>query len=231
VILRLMRKDLLLNRPVVAVVAAGIVLVVVLLSSGAGTQRGDAIPFEVVLFLASVYGSLLATLFAGRDDRYRTRAFNLGLPVTRREIVLARYLFSLLALPLWIGITVAVRWCWFWPVFPSEAFTPGSLALAFCGFVAGAGITFPLVVWAGFLGLVYGGVGLQVLALTTVVLIRLVPAARPTLGAIGGIVPTLGRLHAGIGDPWYLLAATAALLCLYGLSFAVAAALYQRKTA
>jgi hypothetical protein len=231
VILRLMRKDLLLNRPVVAVVAAGILLVVVLLSSVAGMQRGNAIPFEVVLFSASVCGSLLATLFAGRDDRYRTRTFDLGLPVSGRQLILSRYLLSLLALPLWIGIAAAVRWSWFWPAFPSEAFTPGNLALALCGFVVGMGITFPLVVWAGFLGLVYGGVGLQVLALTAVALIRLVPAARPTLRAIGWVAPTLLRLHAGIGDPWYLLTVTGALLCLYGLSFAAAAALYRRKSA
>ena len=64
-ILRLMRKDLLLNRSMVAGAAASVVLLVVLLSFGAGTQRSDGVPLEVVIFLATACGSLLASCQPG----------------------------------------------------------------------------------------------------------------------------------------------------------------------
>lgn len=228
-ILRLMRKDLLLHRSMVVLIAAGIVLQVVLLSFGAGTQRSDGVPLEVVVFIATTCGSLLTALFAGRDDRYRTAGFDLALPVTRRQVVFSRYLLSLLVLPLWLGLTAVTRWACRWPVFPSETLAPVNLVLALAAFVAGMGFVFPLVVRMGFQGLIYGLVGLLVLALLVVASIRLFPAIRPVLQALGHVGPLLHALHVRLGDPWYLLLAVAALLFLYGLSFVVAEALYERK--
>jgi hypothetical protein len=229
-IMNLMRKDLLLNWSVVAGTAAGVVLLVVLLSFGAGTQRSDGAPIELVIFLATAGGSLLTSVVAGRDDRYRTAGFDLALPVTRRQIVLSRYLLSLLALPLWLGLTAVARWACRWPVFPAETFAPGYLALALSALVAGMGIAYPLVAAVGFIGLLYGFVGLLVLALLAVASVRLFPAVRPILQTLGRIIPLLGNPHARLGDQWYLLAVVGGLLCMGGLSFAVAEALCERKS-
>jgi hypothetical protein len=228
-ILRLMRKDLLLHRSMVVLLAAGIVFEVVLLSFGAGTQRIDGVSLEVVVFIATACGSLLTSLFAGRDDRYRTAGFDLALPVTRRQVVFSRYLLSLLALPLWLGLTAVTRWACRWPVFPAQTFAPGTLVLALSAFVTGMGIVYPLVAAAGFSGLLYGFVGMLVLALLVVISVRLVPAVRPVVQTLGRIVPLLDGLHARLGDPWYLLAVVGGLLCLWGLSFSVAEALYERR--
>ena len=115
-------------------------------------------------------------------------------------------------------------------MFPAETFAPGNLVLALSAFVAGMGIVYPLVAAMGFLGLLYELVGLLVLVLLVVASIRLFPAVRPVLQTLGRIVPLLGSLHARLGDPWYLLAVVGGLLCLYGLSFAVAEALCERKS-
>lgn len=229
-ILNLMRKDLLLHRSMVVLIAVGVVLEVVLLSFGAGTQRSDGVPLEVVVFLATACGSLLTALFAGRDDRHRGAGFDLALPVTRRRVVFSRYLLSLLALPLWLGLTAVTRWACRWPVFPSETFAPGTLVIALSAFVTGMGIVYPLVAAAGFSGLLYGFVGMLVLALLAIVSARLVPAVRPAVQALGRIVPLLDGLHARLGDPWYLLAVAGSLFCLWGVSFAIAVALYERRS-
>ena len=226
-ILRLMRKDLLLNRSMVVLMAACIVLLVVLFSFGVGAR--EPVPVEVVVCIAAFCGSLLAALFAGRDDRYRTAAFDLGLPVTRRQIVLSRYLLSLLGLPVWIGIIAITRWACRWPFFPAEALAPPNLVLALAAFVAGMGFVFPLVARLGFQGLLHGLVGLLVLALLVVASVRLFPAARSVFQVPGNIAPLLHALHARLGDPRHLLLAAAALFVLYGLSFAVAEALYKGK--
>jgi hypothetical protein len=231
VIFRLMRKDLLLNRSMAAFAVAGVVLLTVLLSFGAGTQRIDGVPLEVVIFLATFTGSLLATFFAGRDDRYRTGTFSLALPVTRCQVVLSRYLFSLFALPLWVGLTALTRWACRPPAFPSDVFTPGNLVLALSALVAGMSVNYPLVAAVGFPGLLYGLLGPLVLTLFAAASARLFPAVRPVLGTLGRIGPLLGRLHALLGDPRYLLAVVGSLLFLCVLSFAAAGALSRRKEA
>lgn len=229
-IARLMRKDLLLHRSTVVLIAAAIVLQVVLLSFGAGTQQSDGVPLEVVVFVATACGSLLAALFAGQDDRYRTVGFDLALPVTRRQVVLSRYLLSLLALPVWLGLAAVARWACRWPVFPVEMFASENLALALSALVAGLGIVYPLVTAAGFLGFFYGFVGLLVLALLAVASVRLLPAVGPVLQTLGRTVPLLGSLDARLADPGHLLAVAGSLLCLCGLSLAVAEALFERKS-
>ncbi len=226
-VLRLMRKDLLLNRSMVVLTAAYVILLVVLFSFGVGAR--EPLPLDVVVCMTTFSGSLLATLFAGRDDRYRTGAFDLGLPVTRGQIILSRYLLSLLVLPAWIGLIAVTRWACRWPLFPAETLAPGTLVLALAAFVAGMGFVFPLVARMGFQGLLYGLVGLLVLALLIVASIRLFPAVRPVVQGLGRFAPLLQTLHARLGDPWYLMLAAAALLVLYGLSFAAARALYERK--
>jgi hypothetical protein len=228
---RLIRKDLVLNRWMVALVAVGIVTVVAILYLGVGTSREGGPPSSVVLFIASWAGSLVPSLFAGRDDRFRTFSFDLGLPVTRGRVVLARYLLALLLVPVWIALVAAARWACGWSRFPVEFVHPESLVLGLAASVAGMGLVFPLVVRVGFMGLLYGLVGLQVLGLVTVVAVRQVPAASAALSQAGRIVPALAGLRARLGDPVFLAAAAGALLALNALSFAAARALYRRRDA
>jgi hypothetical protein len=231
VILRLIRKDLLLNWTIVALVAAGIVTLVAILYLGVGTTRDGGPPVAVVLFITTWFGSLLPAAFAGRDDRYRTGSFDLCLPVTRGQVVLARYLLPLLLLPVWVGLVAGARWACGGLRFPVQVVRPDSLLLALSALVTGMGIVFPLVVWVGFMGLLYGLVGLQVLGLLTAVAVSQFPAVLAALSLLGRIDPMLGGFRAGLGDSWFLMAATGALLFLYALSFAAACALYRHRDA
>jgi hypothetical protein len=85
---RLMRKDLLRNWTMAALVAAGIATFVAILDLGVGSARDGGPPVAVVLFVAAWCSSLLPAALAGRDERYRTRTFDLGLPVTYGQVVL-----------------------------------------------------------------------------------------------------------------------------------------------
>jgi hypothetical protein len=228
---RLMRKDLILNWPVVAIVVAGIVTFVLIFFLGVGNDRGHGLPVPLVLVSTTGYGSLMSSLFAARDTRFRTRVFDLGLPVPPGDVILARYLIGLLLLPLWIGLVVVVRWACAGPRFPLEIVHPDNLVLALAAFVAGMGVVFPLVVRVGFRGLLYGAVGLQVLGLVVVVLGRRFPAVLDAISRLGRIAPVAARLRTLLGDAGCVTVATGALLALYALSYAAARALYRREDA
>lgn len=228
-ILRLMRKDLLLNRSMVALVAAGLVLMVVLVNFAAANERSASLPVELLVFIGTCYPALLVSLFAGRDDRYRTAVFDLALPVTRGMVLLARYLLALLLHPVWLLAIAAVCWAWRWPRFPSAVFAPESLALSLAAFVSAMGTTYPLVTRAGFVGMLYGLVGLQAVGVAVYALGRRWPVFGSLVDAFARIGPGLRGLHARLGDPWYLLGVFAVLAALYGLSFLAAAAVYRRK--
>lgn len=228
---RLIRKDLILHRWMVALVAVGIVTFVAILYLGAGTSRDGGPPATVVIFFASWAGSLLPALFAGRDDRFRTFVFDLGLPVRRGQVVLARYLLALLFVPIWTSLVAAARWACNWPWFPTELASADSLVLALAASLTGMGLVYPLVVRVGFPGLLYGLAGLQVLGLVTVVAVRLLPSVRSTLQQAGRIVPALAVLRDRWGDTVFLTTAAGALLALHALSFTTARALYRRRDA
>lgn len=229
---RLMRKDLLLNGSMLAVLVGGLVVMVVIFRF-AGQLRGDEMPLAVILVFGSFYGSLLPLMIAARADRFRTRGFDASLPVTRRQILAARYLLPLLLLPAWVGLTYGTCCALSGGLLAPEALRAGTLLLAPTALVVTVGAFFPLVSRVGFMGMLYGLVGLQVVGIALFTVVRSVPWLRSGVtdlfNAIGKIGPSLRGLHVEIGDPWYALLVIATLAGLYGLSFLAGAALERNR--
>ena len=228
-ILRLMRKDLMLNWHMVTIVVAGLVLLL-MFENFAVAREGDAtLPVVLLVFVGTCYPALLTTLFAGLDDRHRTGSFDLALPVRRLQVLLSRYLLAILFHPVWLLVIALSCWAWQWPRFPSALFAPESLALSFAALVCGMGPWYPLVLRAGFMGMLYGLVGLQVVGVAVTAMARSWSPFERVVDLVRGIGPGLRTLHASLGDPWYLVGVFVVLSALYALSFLVAAALYRRK--
>lgn len=226
-----MRKDLMLNWPMVAIVVVGLVLMLAIVNFAAAGEGDAPPPIALLVFVGTCYPALLPTLFAGRDDRFRTGRFDLALPVRRRQVLLSRYLLAILLHPVWLLVITAVCWAWQWPRFPSRLFAPESLALASAALACGMGPWYPLVLRAGFMGMLYGLVGLQVIGVFVTALGLRWSPLRPVFDFIRQIGPGLRALHARIGDPGYFAAIVATLAAVYVLSFFVSAALYRRKDA
>lgn len=228
-ILRLMRKDLMLNWHMVTLVVAGLVLLLVFLNFAVAGEDDATLPVVLLVFVCTCYPALLTTLFAGLDDRHRTGSFDLALPVRRLQVLLSRYLLAILLHPVWLVVIAVSCWAWQWPRFPSALFTPESLALSFAALVCGMGPWYPLVLRAGFMGMLYGLVGLQVVGVAVTALARSWSPFERVVDLVRRIGPGLRTLHARLGDPWYLAGVFVVLSALYALSFLVAAALYRRK--
>jgi len=230
-ILRLMRKDLMLNWHMVTIVVAGLVLMLLFVNFATAGEGDTSLPVFLLVFVGTCYPALLTTLFAGIDDRHRTGSFALALPVRRRQVLLSRYLLALLLHPAWLLVIAVSCWAWRWPRFPSTLFSPESLALSFAALVCGVGPWYPLVLRAGFMGMLYGLVGLQVVGVTITALGRSWSPFERVLDLVRRLGPGLRALHARLGDPWYLAGVFFVLSALYALSFLVAAAIYRRKEA
>lgn len=228
-ILRLMRKDLMLNWHMVTIVVAGLVLLLVFENIAVAGGGDAALPVVLLVFVGTCYPALLTTLFAGIDDRHRTGSFDLALPVRRRQVLLSRYLLAILLHPVWLLVIAVSCWAWQWPRFPSALFAPESLALSFAALVCGMGPWYPLVLRAGFMGMLYGLVGLQVVGVAVTALARSWSPFERVIDLVRRIGPGLRTLHARLGDPWYLAGVFVVLSALYALSFLVADALYRRK--
>jgi hypothetical protein len=231
VIARLVRKDLLLNGNMIAWLAGGLVAMVVL-TRFAGRSVGEQMSptsFGLELASGSFYGSLLPLMVAGRADRFRTGGFDASLPVTRRQILAARYLLPLLLLPAWVALIYGTVWALSGGSLPPEALHAETLLLAPTALVVTMGIFFPAVMRLGFMGMLYGLGGLQVVGLVFLVVVRSVPGVRSAFDAIGRIGPSLRMLHAAIGDPWYALLVIAVLIGVSLLSFLAADALYRGR--
>jgi hypothetical protein len=231
VIARLMRKDLLLNGTMLAWLAGGLVAMVVL-TRFAGRSIGEQMSrmsFGLELASGSFYGSLLPLMVAGRADRFRTGGFDASLPVTRRQILAARYLLPLLLLPAWVALIYGTVWALSGWRLPPEALHAETLLLAPTALVVTMGVFFPVVMRLGFAGMLYGLVGLQVVGVVLMVIMRRVPGVRGVFDAIARIGPSLRMLHTRVGDPWYALLVVAALIGASILSFLAADALYRGK--
>lgn len=227
-ILRLVRKDLLQHWTMAAAVAGGFLLLLVMVNFIAASE-GDRLPLDLVVFLGTAYPALLVPLFAGRDDRHRTTGFDLSLPVTRRQVLLGRYLLALALHVVWLALSAAVCRAWGWPRAIAGVFSPFSLALSLAAFTVGMGTTYPLVLRWGFVGMLYGLVGFQVLGVAVYALAKRWTAFASLVSLVAKVGPGLRALHARLGDPWYLAGVFAALTGLVGLSYAASAAALRRR--
>jgi hypothetical protein len=217
---RLLRKDFLLNWSMVVLLVVGLLVVVALFRFG-DRATGEVMPIGLILFFGSFYGSLLPILAAARTDRYRTGGFEGSLPVTRRQFVAARYLLPVLLLPGWVALTYGALWAFSGGWLPPGALHAETLLLAPAALVVMMGLFYPLVMRVGFMGMLFGGVGLQVVGLVLTVAVRRVRGVLGLFDAIGRIGPALRGLHADLGDPGYALAVVGALAAVYLLSFLV----------
>ncbi len=223
--LRLMRKDLLLSWTQVPWIAGAIALMFVLQAF-----NGDQ-PTPSMLF-GSFMAGFVPVIISVREDRFRSNALSCSLPVTRRQIVLARYLVGPALFPVWVLCSVLLAWPLSHEGFPVAMLRLDALATGFAILVLTVAFVTPLFFRFGWAGFLYGLVGLQALGI-------IVLLAGPRLGLRGGLLaiedalrsigPGLRALRALAGDAVYFPAAFVALAVAFGLSCAASCALFRRR--
>jgi fatty acid desaturase len=184
-------------------------------------------PGVVSVFGAFLY-SILPLLIFTREDKFKAAAFNLSLPGTRKEFLLARYLSGwLLMLSLYAGTSLLTIILPGTKLGPSTVFQARTVltVLAFMAILFAALI--PLIVAFGWTGLIAMLVFFQVLG---IVFMLLVTTFRPELRAvIDRIGRAAGAAQSVIGPAGFATALVAFLLLLNFVSFRVSVHLFERK--
>lgn len=217
----LMLKDLRLHKNFILGFGAACIAYLGFFSSQANN------PGVVSVFGAFLY-SIVPLIIFTREDKFKAAAFNLSLPVTRREFLLARYLSGwLLMLALYAGTCLLTIFIPGTRLGPSAVFQVKTIltVLAFMAILFAA--LMPLVVAFGWTGLIVFLVVFQVLG---VVFVLLLTAFRPGLAAItGGIGKAVSAAQSALGQAGFA-AALIVFLFLFNLaSFKASSLLFNRK--
>ena len=224
-ILKLMRKDLLLSRGLLLAILGSIAANSLIWA----TEGGRA---GFVLAFGSTIAAFLPIMISGRDDRYRTDAFACALPVSRRQIVLARYLLCPVLFPAWMLCLVLLLWAFSGFRLPAELLRPDAYVTALAVQTLAVAIFVPLMLRSGYKGFLYGLIGLQVLGLLVLIVgsrVGMAGGISAFEDAIGRIGPGVSDLRARMGDAAFFPAAVAAVAAALGLSYLVSCMLYQRR--
>jgi hypothetical protein len=187
------------------------------------------------LIFASVYAAFLTLTFFVREDKYRAAAWSCTLPISRRDLVRARFIGAwimvacVLALALVLaGVMPGSR------VQPAAVFDPATLLMAASAITVILALMFPFAIRFGMLGVIIFLVGIQLLG-SAVLLIAASAGGR--IGASGGglgggtqvLKESLLALCAFLSPPAFYGAAALVLILVNWLGYRLAAALFRRR--
>ncbi len=184
-------------------------------------------PGAVSLFGAFLYAMIPLLIFT-REDKFKAAAFNLSLPVTRKEFLKARYVLGwLMMLVLYVStsfLTVAIPGT---KLGLSTIFQAKTVLLVLFFMAVFFGLLMPLVVAYGWTGMIVFLVFIQVLGIVTIFLANISrPAVRAAIRAIGGF---LESVKSGLGPAGSTAAFLVLLLVFSFGSFRLSLYLYKRK--
>ena len=178
----------------------------------------------------ALIGALMTVSIGAREDKFRATASIVSLPVSRRTLVRARYLLSLV-----LGVATLVIVATMAAVLPwsmqtaSQAFEPKTLLLGVTVASVSVAALMPLVVRYGLVGLIGFFAALQVVGIA----LLLLPAALGTKEVLRGIFRAGERgfisLHASLGQPAGILQTAAIVAVAVWLSFRLSVFLVERQ--
>jgi hypothetical protein len=224
-ILRLMRKDLVLGWPLSLAIVGSMAANALLWAIEGGSTT-------FILVFGSVIGAFFPVMVCGREDRFRTNAFACTLPVSRRQIVLARYLLCPALFPAGMPCLVLLMWTFSGFRLPADFAHVDGYVTALAVQVLAVSAFVPLMLQFGYKGFLYSLVGLQVLGVLLLVVgsrVGLGGGIRAIEGTVGRIGPGLRSLRSRMGDASFWPATFAAVAAAFGLSYLLSCALYRRR--
>jgi ABC-2 type transport system permease protein len=185
--------------------------------SGSGVSAG---------FGPLLYALLPLTLFA-REDKFKAEAFSLSLPVTRRDLILSRYVMGWISMLVMYGSASVLS-----VLIPgtklaiSTVFLPKTVLMALAFMTLIFGTLMPLFTRFGFVGLMIFLVALQVLGIFFIVFNVIIKDIRVL---IINIIGAVNKAQAAIGPAGSAAAAVVLMILLTYLSFELSVFLFKRR--
>ncbi len=220
--LNLIRKDLLMQKTGFPVWPA---LFVVVLAFQA--WRGFSPSFYVML--ACVYGTIFPAVFVTVDDKSRSGAFNCSLPVTRRQVVRAKYVISW-ALAVLLTLISMVLYSVIAAESPATIWTMATVGQALVTLSLGLGITLPILLRFGFWG--FTGALVVMVSLWMITLLLVLQTLLPDLQLTDSFIALsefVARTRAQLGASLFPAVIIVAGGALNVVSCEIAVMLFKRR--
>jgi hypothetical protein len=183
------------------------------------------------IVLTSLMCVFLPVSLIVRESKFQAAALTCSLPVTRREIVRARYVLAI-GLGLFlvtVGIAVGLICPWS-HLAVTRLLAVRTLLLALTMIVLEVALLLPLLLRFGWVGIIALLIAMQVLGIVALTLSRLL--GRSTLFGLGikALANALRSLYANLGDPLFVAVWTGVLLLVTVASCALSTVLYERRS-
>jgi ABC-type transport system involved in multi-copper enzyme maturation permease subunit len=185
------------------------------------------------LVFATIYASFLAVTIFIREDRFGATGWTCTLPVTRRKLVLARYLESWVMVLLALGATTLLAAVL--PgsvVHPAEVLRPSTLLIAATIATLVLSLMQPFTIRFGFLGVMIFLVGMQVLGvalLTVLLVLRGSGRGRPVVDAFSSLGDALIAVREALSPTSFVLLLLVTLILTNWLGYRSAVFLFGRR--
>jgi hypothetical protein len=225
---KLFLRDWILNRKIVLINFA----IFSAFQIYSGTQVSSA---RVWLVFASIYASFLAVTLFIREDKFGATGWACTLPVTRRELVLARIIES------WVMVLVALgAMALFAAIVPGSVVSPAELLQPSTLLISATIVTLilslmqPFTIRFGFLGVMIFLIGMQVLGvvlLTALMALRRSGSVngRPIADAISTLGSGLASVREALSPTPFALLLLIVLLLTNWLGYRSAVFLFRRR--
>ncbi len=187
------------------------------------------------LVFASIYASFLTLTLFLREDKFHATAWSCSMPVSRQDLVRARYLGA------WIfvaaALVLALIPAWIVPgsvVSVPAVFDPGTLLRVFAAVTVILALMLPFTIRFGVLGVMIFLVGIQMLgALVLLIAVKTGGASSASRGLLSGGVDALGAGLAAVreltGPAGFHAAIVVCLLLVNWLGYRLAVSLFRRR--
>ena len=172
---------------------------------------------QVWLIFACIYSSFLAVTIFLREDRFQALGWTCTLPLTRRDLVRARYIEAW-AIVL-VTMAAAIGVCAIMPaskVDVSIVLQPTNLLVGALVVTVIVSLMLPFTIRLGFMGMLVFLVGIQVLGMLALVAAQMFrgptsAGVRPIAAFFGGITDLVIALRFHLGAPAFFVAALGVL--------------------
>ena len=219
--LTLIRKDLLLHKT--AFYGYMPVLVIYL-----GYLAGQVSSLNVFITFTCIMAAILPMVLITREDKFGAEAFVCSLPVTRRGVVHAKYVMC------WsTSLILTVIGLILYSVFAAEG-RPAIWSISTASRVLltlslGLGVALPFSLRFGWMGLIVGLIGMQILGIVTLLLVTTFATNLRLSDTFNAVSRFIEGMHSQLGSPLFLAAVIAVVTIFNLTSCQIAVAWFARR--
>ena len=222
--LRVIRKDLILNRNVILINAVIFGACLTLFT----TWEQD-LPPRLYAGFSSFLLAFLPAVLVTREDKFNAMALGCSLPVSRKAIVQARFALSVgIALPGILGAFLLGAFLPYSNFRAADLFAWAPILIGLAGVTIVLSLLLPFTLRFGMKGIMIFLIATQVLGVVLLTVVK-VTGSSMDKAIVGRIIGFFVRAHEVLGSTGFNLSLAASLLSLLGLSYLVSVRVFERR--